>query len=84
VSLPFLPSDAAMLALQAGVVAAPRIAPGTQRLQRLSGRGWALVPIRRGEKAPDLDLLRDMYGDTRIAHLRFAPALAGEVELCGA
>lgn len=43
--------------------------------------GWALVPIRRGEKAPNLDLLRDMYGDTRIAHLRFAPALAGEVEL---
>jgi len=43
--------------------------------------GWALVPIRRGEKAPDLDLLRDMYGDTRIVHLRQAPALAGEVEL---
>lgn len=43
--------------------------------------GWALVPIRRGEKAPDLDLLRDTYGDTRIGHLRYAPALAGEVEI---
>jgi hypothetical protein len=34
-----------MLGLQAGVVAAPRIAPGIQRLGRFSGRGWALVPI---------------------------------------
>jgi Bifunctional DNA primase/polymerase, N-terminal len=48
---------------------------------RFLSYGWALVPVRRGEKAPDLDLLRDMYGDTRIAHLRHAPALAGEVEL---
>jgi hypothetical protein len=48
---------------------------------RFLSYGWALVPIRQGEKTPDLDLLRDMYGDTRIAHLRHAPALAGEVEL---
>jgi hypothetical protein len=44
-SLPFLPSDAAMLGLQAGVVAAPRLTAGIERLERLSGRGWALVPI---------------------------------------
>jgi hypothetical protein len=34
-----------MLAVQAGVVAAPRVPPGTERLTRLGGRGWALVPI---------------------------------------
>jgi hypothetical protein len=34
-----------MLGLQAGVVAAPRMAPGVLRLERLAGRGWALVPI---------------------------------------
>src|ERR1700730_102694 len=34
-----------MLAMQAGVVAAPRGAPGLEPLRRLSGRGWALVPI---------------------------------------
>jgi hypothetical protein len=45
VSLPFLPSDAGLLALQAGVVATPRIAPGVSRLKRLTGRGWALIPI---------------------------------------
>ena len=44
-ALPFVPSDAGLLALQAGVVAAPRIAPGIPRLARLAGRGWALVPI---------------------------------------
>ena len=44
-SLPFLPSDAGLLALQAGVVATPRIAPGVSRLKRLTGRGWALIPI---------------------------------------
>jgi hypothetical protein len=44
-SLPFLPSDAAMLLLQAGCVAAPRLAPGTERLRRLRGRGWAIVPV---------------------------------------
>jgi hypothetical protein len=45
VTLAFIPSDASVLVLQAGVVAAPRIAPGTERLKRLSGRGWALIPI---------------------------------------
>lgn len=44
-ALPFIPSDAAMLAVQAGVVAAPRVAPGLEPLKRLSGPGWALVPI---------------------------------------
>jgi hypothetical protein len=45
VALPFVPSDAALLALQAGVVAAPRAAPGIRGLARLRGRGWALVPL---------------------------------------
>jgi hypothetical protein len=44
-ALPFIPSDAAMLCLQAGCVAAPRAAPGLERLRRLRGRGWALVPL---------------------------------------
>jgi hypothetical protein len=39
VALPFIPSDAGLLALQAAVVAAPR------PLERFHGRGWALVPI---------------------------------------
>jgi hypothetical protein len=43
-ALPFLPSDAAMLCLQAGCVAAPRLAPGAERLDRFHGRGWAIVP----------------------------------------
>jgi hypothetical protein len=45
VALPFIPSDAGLLALQAGVVAAPRAVPRLDRLKRLHGRGWALVPI---------------------------------------
>jgi hypothetical protein len=45
VALPFVPSDAGLLALQAGVVAAPRSAPDIAALRRLRGRGWALVPI---------------------------------------
>jgi hypothetical protein len=45
VALPFIASDAGLLALQAGVVAAPRAAPPLERLARLHGRGWALVPI---------------------------------------
>jgi hypothetical protein len=44
-ALGFIPSDAAMLAVQAGVVAAPRAAPEFSALERLSGRGWALIPI---------------------------------------
>jgi hypothetical protein len=45
VALPFVASDAGLLALQAGVVAAPRSAPDIAALRRLRGRGWALVPI---------------------------------------
>jgi hypothetical protein len=44
-ALPFLPSDVGLLALQAGVVAAPRPAPEVAWLGRLRGRGWALVPL---------------------------------------
>lgn len=44
-ALPFIPSDAAMLAIQAGVVAAPRRPPGLPGLSRLSGAGWAAIPI---------------------------------------
>jgi hypothetical protein len=44
-ALGFIPSDAAMLAVQAGVVAAPRCAPEFAFLRRLSGPGWALIPI---------------------------------------
>jgi hypothetical protein len=44
--LPLLPSDAGLLVLQAGVVAAPRpTSPEWRsRLRRFRGRGWALVP----------------------------------------
>jgi hypothetical protein len=45
VALAFVPSDAGLLALQAGVVAAPIAAPRVAKLYRLRGRGWALVPI---------------------------------------
>jgi hypothetical protein len=45
VALPFIPSDAALLALQAGVVAAPREPPRVRWLERLHGPAWALVPI---------------------------------------
>ena len=44
-ALAFIPSDATMLVLQAGVVAAPRTPPRVPWLHRLHGRGWALVPI---------------------------------------
>ena len=44
-ALAFVPSDAALLALQAGMVAAPRVAPGLTSLDRLHSRGWALVPL---------------------------------------
>jgi hypothetical protein len=44
-ALPFLPSDVGLLALQAGVVAAPRPTPEVPWLRRLRGRGWALVPL---------------------------------------
>src|SRR5437879_3411648 len=45
VALPFLPSDAGLLALQAGVVAAPRAAPRIPVLERLRGPAWAIVPV---------------------------------------
>ncbi len=46
-ALPLIPSDAGLLALQAGVVAAPRALDPrwAARLRRLRGRGWALVPV---------------------------------------
>ena len=44
-ALAFVPSDAAMLAVQAGVVAAPRRPPEIPWIRRLSGPGWALIPI---------------------------------------
>lgn len=44
-TLPFIPSDAAMLALQAGVVVAPRAAPRLALADRLRGPAWALVPV---------------------------------------
>jgi hypothetical protein len=43
--LPFIPSDAAVLCVQAGVVAAPRRPPDLGRLRRFHGPGWALIPI---------------------------------------
>ncbi|MGI8572821.1 MAG: hypothetical protein ACR2L9_09415 [Solirubrobacteraceae bacterium] len=44
-ALPFIPSDAALLALQAGVVLAPRPTPRVARLERMRGPAWGLVPI---------------------------------------
>ena len=44
-ALPFVASDAAMLAVQAAIVAAPPAGPpGLDRLRRLGGRWWSLVP----------------------------------------
>jgi hypothetical protein len=45
VALPFIPSDAAVLVLQAAVVAAPRPVPEIPLLRRVRGRAWSLVPI---------------------------------------
>jgi hypothetical protein len=45
VVLPFLPSDAGLLALQASCVAAPRPAPGIPFFERLRGPAWALIPV---------------------------------------
>jgi hypothetical protein len=44
-ALGFIPSDAAILVVQAAVVAAPRRPPEVRWIQRLSGPAWALVPI---------------------------------------
>jgi hypothetical protein len=45
VALPFIPSDAAALCLQAACVAAPREPPRWAIAERLRGPAWALVPI---------------------------------------
>jgi hypothetical protein len=45
VALPFVVSDAGLLALQAGAVAAPKAASQLPALRRLESRAWALVPI---------------------------------------
>jgi hypothetical protein len=45
VALPFIPSDAALLIVQAGAVAAPRAVRAPAWTRRLHGWGWALVPI---------------------------------------
>jgi hypothetical protein len=44
-ALAFVPSDAVMLAVQAGVVAAARRPPEIPWIRRLSGPAWALIPI---------------------------------------
>ena len=47
-ALGFIPSDAAVLVVQAAMVAAPRRVTDnrfTARIERLSGPGWALIPI---------------------------------------
>jgi hypothetical protein len=44
-ALGFIPSDAAMLAVQAGLVAAPRRPPELPWVRKLSGPAWALIPI---------------------------------------
>ena len=41
-ALAFIPSDAIVLAVQAGVVAAPRRPPTIPWIQRMSGPAWAL------------------------------------------
>ena len=44
-ALGFIPSDAAVLIVQAGVVAAPRRPPRAPWMDRLSGPAWAIIPI---------------------------------------
>ena len=44
-ALPFIPSDAGLLAIQAVTVAAPRAVGRPAWMERFRGRGWALVPI---------------------------------------
>jgi hypothetical protein len=45
VALGFIPSDAAVLIVQAGVVAAPRRPPRVAWIERMSGPVWAAIPI---------------------------------------
>lgn len=44
-ALAFIPSDAAVLAIQAAVVAAPRRPPEIPWIRRLAGPAWAVIPI---------------------------------------
>jgi hypothetical protein len=44
-SLGFIPSDAAVLIVQAGVVAAPRRPPHPAWMTRVAGPVWAIIPI---------------------------------------
>jgi hypothetical protein len=45
VALGFIPSDAAVLIVQAGVVAAPRRPPRVAWIERMSGPVWAAIPL---------------------------------------
>jgi hypothetical protein len=45
VALGFIPSDAAVLIVQAAVVAAPRRPPRVPWIERMSGPAWAAIPI---------------------------------------
>jgi hypothetical protein len=44
-ALGFIPSDAAVLIVQAGVVAAPRRPPRVPWIKRMSGPAWAIIPL---------------------------------------
>ncbi len=44
-TLGFIPSDAAILIVQAGCVAAPRRPPRPDWMQRVSGPAWAIIPV---------------------------------------
>lgn len=68
------------------------VEPGTPLIERLhlyTSYGWALVPLLpaysemeagdRPGKSPFMDLLRDIYGDTRTDHLKKAPAFPEEI-----
>lgn len=44
-ALGFIPSDAGLLILQAGVVAAPRTPPRWRWIKRVRGSAWAIVPL---------------------------------------
>ena len=67
-ALPFIPSDAAVLALQAGVVAAPRRPPEMPWIKRLRGPGWALIPIALDRRRDLRDPLPVGYRD-RLTYL---------------
>lgn len=54
--------------------------PLSERGQVYVSQGWSLLPLLPRAKEPHRELLRDLYGDSRITHLRDAPALGVEVE----